>query len=549
MKAKHFSVLGFKLLLGAISFGVLLCVFLSALSYRHFKKVFETQYDRMTMEFAYIAASYIDGDLIDDYINSQFKDERWLDTYAKLNEVVNVADLDSLSVSVPDTIRYNLQEYVYHCVSARLSERLRSFDLGEPEMLSNRDKSTLINMKKLMLLGRSYTEYTYTNSDGDVSKKFIFGAVSGYATTAIPLRDSYNNIVAMLSVDKSMDEVLALQRQYQRTIFVIGLSISVVFILLYGIFLWYSVIKPIGVITQETAYFAQHGALSGIIKKVRNRDEMGSLAKSVEKMSEDINNYISKLTTVTAEKERISTELNVATKIQADMLPKDYPAYPDRTDFDLSANMDPAKEVGGDLYDYMMLDDDHLMMVVGDVSGKGVPAALFMVIAKTLLDSHSAQGLSPAAIFETTNDQLCKGNETGLFVTCWLGILTFSTGELRFVNAGHPNPVLFHNGSFSYVVTKPNFVLGGMEGIPYTEHTITMEKGDRLLIYTDGVTEATDAHDELFGEDRLMKAMEGTEKLTAPDTLVAVRKAIDAFVGEAEQFDDITMLNFIWKKD
>lgn len=548
MKAKHFSVLGFKLLSGAVLFGMLLCIINSIVGYRHFKKVFEAQYNRMTMEFAYIAASYIDGNLVDDYLNSQYQDEKWKDTYAKLSELVNVANLESLAITVPDTIRYNLQEYVYHCVNARLMERSQKFELGDPEMLTNRDKKTIVNMKKLMLLGRSYTEYTYTNANGDVSKKLLFGSVSGYVTTVIPIRDSFNNIVAMLSVEKSMDEVLTLQQEYQKTIFIVGLTISLVFILLYGFSLWYSVVRPVSVITQETEYFAQNSKLSGIIKKIRNHDEIGSLAKSVEVMSEDINNYITKLTSVTAEKERISTELNVATKIQADMLPKQYPAFPERTDFDLSASMDPAKEVGGDLYDYILLDDDHLMMVVGDVSGKGVPAALFMVIAKTLLASHAVQRLSPAEIFEKTNDQLCNGNETGLFVTCWLGILTFSTGELKFVNAGHPNPVLYHKGEFSYVVTKPNFVLGGMEGIPYKEHTITMEKGDRLFIYTDGVTEATDAHETLFGEDRLLQAMKGTENLTAPQTLVSVRRSIDDFVGEAEQFDDITLLDFIWKE-
>jgi sigma-B regulation protein RsbU (phosphoserine phosphatase) len=230
------------------------------------------------------------------------------------------------------------------------------------------------------------------------------------------------------------------------------------------------------------------------------------------------------------------------------MLPQIYPAFPDHKEFDLFGTMDPAKEVGGDLFDYLLLDDDHLMIVVGDVSGKGVPAALFMVIAKTLLETHSVQRLSPAEIFTTTNNELCKGNETGLFVTCWLGIVTLSTGELRFVNAGHPYPVLYHKGEFTFVKTKPNFVLGGMEGLKYIEHTITLEKGDRLLVYTDGVTEATNASEELFGDDRLMEAMKGTEKLTAPETCKAVRKSIDAFAGDAEQFDDITMLQLILKE-
>lgn len=282
--------------------------------------------------------------------------------------------------------------------------------------------------------------------------------------------------------------------------------------------------------------------------RIFDNDEIGDLAASVNAMSVSLKHYISDLTAVTAEKERIGAELNVATKIQADMLPQIYPAFPEREDFDLFATMDPAKEVGGDLYDYLLLDDDHLMVVVGDVSGKGVPAALFMVIAKTLLETHSIQRLSPAEIFETTNNELCKGNETGLFVTCWLGIITLSTGELRFVNAGHTHPILYHDNEFSYVKTKPNFVLGGMEDLPYVEHTLTMEKGDRLYIYTDGVTEATDAKKELFGEERLLSAIKGTETMTAPETLKTLRAEIDKFVGDAEQFDDITMLQLILKK-
>ena len=278
-----------------------------------------------------------------------------------------------------------------------------------------------------------------------------------------------------------------------------------------------------------------------------DNDEIGDLAACVNSMSVSLKKYIADLTSVTAEKERIGAELNVATKIQADMLPQIYPAFPEREDFDLFATMDPAREVGGDLYDYLLLDDDHLMVVVGDVSGKGVPAALFMVIAKTLLETHSIQRLSPAEIFMKTNNELCKGNETGLFVTCWLGIITLTSGELCYVNAGHPYPVLYHNGEFSYVKSKPNFVLGGMEGLPYAEHSLKLEKGDRLLVYTDGVTEATDANEVLFGEDRLLKAMQGTEKMTAPDTLKALRREIDSFVGEAEQFDDITMLQLILK--
>ena len=264
----------------------------------------------------------------------------------------------------------------------------------------------------------------------------------------------------------------------------------------------------------------------------------------------DLNETVKKendeLMKLTAEKERIAAELSVAAKIQSDMLNKTYPPFPSRDDFDLFASMSSAKEVGGDLYDYLLLDDDHLMMMVGDVSGKGVGAALFMAKCKVLLDFYSLMGVPPAEMFERANNHLCKGNDSGLFVTCWLGIFCFSTRELRFVNAGHPFPVVFKkdSGSFEFLKEKPGFILGGMENVKYKEYSITLEKGERIFIYTDGVTEATNKNEELFGDERLLRAMDGTKGKSAPDTLLEIRRAIDSFAIGAEQFDDITMMSF-----
>jgi sigma-B regulation protein RsbU (phosphoserine phosphatase) len=161
---------------------------------------------------------------------------------------------------------------------------------------------------------------------------------------------------------------------------------------------------------------------------------------------------------------------------------------------------------------------------------------------KVLIALYALLGLSPKDILERTNIQLCKGNESGLFVTCWLGIFTFSTGELKFANAGHPFPVLYQENKFSFLNIKPNFILGGMDGISYVEHSINLEKGDRIFIYTDGITEATDSNNQLFGDDRLLEAINKTKNLSAPDTLKKIREQIDLFVGNAEQFDDLTML-------
>ena len=536
---RRISPLSVKILSASIAFAALLCSIITYMGYRHFSKTFVDQYKEMTTQFAYIASSYVSGDDMKTYIKNHTIDLKWSEINGKLTEITNIADLDSISVTSPDAVRYDTQTYIFHAINAHIIDNEKKFPVYGSESLLVWERPSIVNVKRLIQLGRSYSEIKLRSDEK--------GHTTGTVSSAIPIRDEYNNIVAMLTVKKSIDELLILQALYFKKISVVALFVTLVFILIYGAVLWRMVIRPILMIKNETIYFSEHNELSGMLSKIRNHDEIGSLSNSVEEMSGKINRYITELTKVTAEKERISTELNVATKIQSDMLPKAYPPFPARKDFDLFAKMDPAKEVGGDLFDYLLLDSDHLMLVVGDVSGKGVPAALFMVIAKTLLSSHAAQGLSPSEIFEITNNQLCNGNETGLFVTCWLGILTFSTGELRFVNAGHPYPVLYHDGNFSFVKTKPNFVLGGMEGLHYKEHSITLEKGDRIFVYTDGVTEATDSSEELFGEERLLEAMKGTENLDSPETLKSVRASIDKFVGEAEQFDDITMLDFIWK--
>lgn len=282
---------------------------------------------------------------------------------------------------------------------------------------------------------------------------------------------------------------------------------------------------------------------------IRSNDEIGDLAESFNRMAASLKQYIENLTAVTADKERISAELNVATQIQASMLPCIFPAFPEHEEFDIFAGMIPAKEVGGDFYDFFMLDDDHLIMVIADVSGKGVPAALFMVIAKTLLKNSGEQGLSPKEILEKVNGQLCENNEEEMFVTVWLGKLQLSTGELVCANAGHEDPVLLRaDGTLEILKQRHGFVLAGMECARYTEQTFYLEKGDKLFVCTDGVTEATSAAEELYGKERMLSALQQAAGESTKGILSAVKADIDRFVGEAPQFDDITMLVFEMKR-
>ena len=250
------------------------------------------------------------------------------------------------------------------------------------------------------------------------------------------------------------------------------------------------------------------------------------------------------------EKERIGAELHVATQIQADMLPRIFPAFPERPEFDIYASMTPAKEVGGDFYDFFLVDDDHLAIVIADVSGKGVPAALFMVIAKTLLKNAAQTGLPPKAILEKVNNQLCENNEAEMFVTVWLGIYEISTGKLTAANAGHEYPAIRRaNGNFELLRDTHGFVLAGMENVRYREYTLELSAGDTLFVYTDGVTEATDAANTLYGTDRMLEALNRGQDRTPEELLRAVKRDIDLFVGGAPQFDDITMLAIQRKPD
>ena len=257
--------------------------------------------------------------------------------------------------------------------------------------------------------------------------------------------------------------------------------------------------------------------------------------------------YIAHVQRVTAEKERIGAELDIATHIQSSMLPCIFPAFPDRKEFDIYASMNPAKEVGGDFYDFFMVDDRHLAVVMADVSGKGVPAALFMVIGKTLIKDHTQPGVSLGTVFSDVNNLLCASNSEGMFITAFEGVLDLVTGEFSYVNAGHELPFLYREGRFQAYKIKPGFVLAGMEDIHYSEGVLTLEPGDKIFQYTDGVTEATNAHNELYGMERLDTVLNGNSQRLPDEIIDAVKEDIDSFVGDASQFDDITMLCLEYK--
>ena len=272
-------------------------------------------------------------------------------------------------------------------------------------------------------------------------------------------------------------------------------------------------------------------------------DETQLLAEAFQSLTGRMKTYVSDIEKITAEKERIGTELELATRIQADMLPGIFPAFPDRKDFDIYASMTPAKEVGGDFYDFFLLDKNHLALVIADVSGKGVPAALFMMGSMILIRNEVKNGLSPANVLRRINDQICSGNREDMFITVWLGILDLSTGKLTAANAGHEYPALKQpDGSFELIKDPHGFVIGGLPDESYTEYEWHLRPGAKIFVYTDGVSEAGESRSALYGTDRMMEALRTAENESPEKILAAVDASVRKYVGDAPQFDDVTML-------
>ena len=270
---------------------------------------------------------------------------------------------------------------------------------------------------------------------------------------------------------------------------------------------------------------------------VRTNEEFASL-------SDDINSTVLTLKQYIAEAAaRIDRELEFAKSIQHSAIPTVFPPYPGHGEFDIFATMDTAKEVGGDFYDFYFVGEDKFGFLIADVSGKGIPAAMFMTTAKTIIKGYAESGLSVDEVFTIANAKLCESNDAGMFVTAWMGVLDITTGKVEFANAGHNPPLVKHaDGTFEYLKSRPGLVLAGMEGIKYRKNELHLAPGDEIYLYTDGVTEATDADNKLYGEERLSMLLNGLHGLSGEEICHAVKRDIDAFVGSAPQFDDITML-------
>ena len=549
-----------KIMLGFALLGLLICVCTGVTGYFQYRDNLQEIYNSTAYDIAETAVSYFG--------------EEELANYAAL-----ALGYDGGTVGEEEIAAVQASER-YLALSAQLDALREAMGANDVfvfcldlEVLSSYDGDRT-DWEPLLYLFDSYTdpEYSYVLGDKSsfnpdyIAELELIGTTGervdslliskgdyGYNTSAIlPVRLADGSLV-MFAVEIPMRTLQSALLGYLLGVVLISAAIVVAIMFIYYFLFKEMFVRPVERMAAAANDFVlggREGSLSDSIVSltVRSHDEMGLLCEALKQMDHDIRDYIANLSAVTAEKERIGAELNVATQIQASMLPCIFPAFPERREFDIYAAMDPAKEVGGDFYDFFMVDQTHLAVVMADVSGKGVPAALFMVIGKTLIKDHTLPGRDLGEVFSEVNRLLCEANSEGLFITAFEGVLDLKTGELCYVNAGHEMPFVGRAGGFEAQKIRPGFVLAGMEGVRYRAGNLTLQPGDKLFQYTDGVTEATDAGNNLYGMERLSEALNAHASESPQQICAAVRADIDAFVKDAPQFDDITMLCLEYKQ-
>uniref|UniRef100_UPI004055E09E SpoIIE family protein phosphatase n=1 Tax=Agathobacter sp. TaxID=2021311 RepID=UPI004055E09E len=548
---KKRSVLAMKIMVSFILLAVLICVVGTGIRFFQYRSYIQKQYNNTAYQIAAVFRDYLSEEQLEKYIQmaKQYKEgrisievleqERSTSEYRQieaqlklLRENMGANDIYLAYLDVQELYEYDGTQENWHPMTY-------VFDCyREPDMVFQFGDMGGLNPEFI----EDAIEVAETGKRSD--NYFISKSNYGYNTSAILPIVKDGKTIAVVGVEISMSTLQRTLLEYVGHSAVGMVVMSIFWLAIYGNYLYRYIVAPINLIAEEANRFTgEKSRISKKLSEIHTKDEIQTLSETLLKMEVDITQYIDNLTYVTAEKERIGAELNVATQIQADMLPRIFPAFPERSEFDIFASMNPAKEVGGDFYDFFLVDENHLAMVVADVSGKGIPAALFMVITKTLIKNEAQMGKSTKEVIEAVNNQLCQNNEAEMFVTAWMGILEISSGKITAVNAGHEYPIVKHAGGNFEVLEDPHgFVMAIMPDMEHEAYEIRMQKGDSIFVCSDGALDAINKDEQQFGQKRLLDTLNSLPNGTTKEILHEVQAGIADFVGETEQFDDITLL-------
>ena len=496
----------------------------SVISYRALESTYLRLYNQKAQDVVRMLADTVDGDRLEGYVTSGTTDEYYDEMREKFNQAKSsFRGIQYLYLFYPEKDRfiYILDAMKEGDDASKIEQFGDVYEYGEME---------LANLVPDIEAGRA-------------SEKLIEGADVGYGRTIsawAPVFDASGKVVGMVEADCVLSDLTEVVRGH--AIRIVGALLLCMVVLLLTAFwiLRQNVSQPLGRLTELVDGY-EHGAFSEA--KFRYNDEIQQLATSFGDMTRRLSAYTDEVARATAEKERIGAEMNVAKQIQMDILPNTFPAFPDRREFEVFAAMDPTQEIGGDFYDFFLIDDDHLAMTVGDVSGKGIPAALFMVMVKTLVKNRAVQGFSPAEVLQSVSEQLLEGNQADMFATIWFAVLELSTGRGIAANAGHEHPALRHEGEkFELQVYRHSPPIGAIEGVRFRDHGFQLVPGDTLFVYTDGAADAINAQEEPFGTARVLDALNREPGASPSVLLQTVKTDIDSFIGSYPKIDDVTMM-------
>ena len=531
-KSLAVNIIGALIIL-IVVFGVVLCL----QGYGSFSRSITDEYSETATQIGKTALTLIDGNDLPRYLDNEEYNAEWEQTDRRLKELCNGMNALEILVCCVDSSDYNSLRIVFDAVNDARTDH--DYTLAGLEVT---DEATEFEEKYKTMFRQIYEK---REESFVIVEDFDRPWITAHLTAVVPVKDDAGNVAGLVGVMLEMRYLNQYRVSYLKAVAAETAGLMLLTAVIAFFYTRRRYIRPVKKIIKETRRFADENTKTDGVGDVGSINEYVELARSVDAMEVDILNYIDHITHITAEKERADAELGVAKTIQTNAVPNTFPAFPERADFDIFASMTSAKEVGGDFYNFFLIDDDHLAIMIGDVSGKGVPAALFMMQTNILITDRARAGGTPAEILRDVNNIVCQQNQASMFVTVWLGIIELSTGRLTAASAGHDDPAVYRKGGvFELIGAEHGLFIGAFEDIDYENFEIHLGEGDKVFIYTDGVHEAVNADGEMFTVDRMLRSLNEAGTQNPERILEHVKSSVAAFVGDVSQFDDLTMLCF-----
>lgn len=526
-----------------------------------FKYSFTAEYNDSVLRISKSAAKEVDGDQIEDYLQlSQEQIDRvseemvedselsvianytpisYVTTENTLTQLCNDMGMIVIYVIVP-TNDYDNFISVFNCLND--NTKFSKWEIGHVSQTTNEEYKTDY---RAIMEGKSSGETVLRISE--------LGEGDPHITALTPITDSNGDVKAIMCVQRGLDDLSSTRKSFTIGVGALAVILIELAIVMSTIYLKIQLFNPMKIIAGEADRFAKEKTReedSILSKDLCNVKEVNQLAHYIDKMEVDTINYIEDITQFTGARERLSAELELASGIQNGMLPSVAEMSEPKEGYSIYASMTPARAVGGDFFDFYMIDDTHLVILIADVSDKGVGAAFFMAISKTLIKARAGMGGSAAEIISYVDKMIAEKNTEGMFVTVWMAIIDLSTGHVNICNSGHDYPAIM-TGSGDYVIEKKTPhgpPIGFIPGAQFVEYDIDIEPGDRIFLYTDGLNEAKRSDGERFGLDRMLTVLNSHKGDSNEKTIAAMKDAVALFVGPEDQFDDMTMLSFTYEK-